>query len=475
VPTDEFDPENGGAVVAEPAVGEIRRTIFRILWPATVESVLQMGVGLVNTGMVGHLSALAIGAVGLSNRATMVSWALFQAISTGATVLVAQAIGAGQRLRARVLAVQAVVFGTFSILGLGAFFFLFAPSVLSVFGPERELLVAGTGYLRLVTWGMPAVGIMTAVGACLRGSGDTRSPMVVASIVNIINVFGNWVLIYGHLGFPAMGITGSAIATILAQWFGAFLALKVLTGRNSPLGLTTKGPWRLNTGELRRILGMGLPAAGESIFWQAAAIILTFYITSFGTKALAAHQLGLNAESLSYMPAAGFSIAATTLIGQAIGAQNFRLARRYSRELSLWATSLTVFTASLLFFLPRQILALLTTDQDVIALGSIYLRLMAIAQVPQQLGGVLSGIIRGSGDTRAPMYIAAAGLWGIRLPLAYLLAFPLQLGITGVWAGMTLDLIIRFILTFIRYSRIPWVAVNWRSRLFPRLLRWRSL
>ena len=452
----------------EPSRQEITRTIFNLLWPATVESVLQMGVGLVSTAMVGHLSALAISAVGLANRATMVAWALFQAISTGTTVLVAQAVGAGHRQRARVLTVQALIFGTLSVFLLAGLFFTEAEGILAIFRPEPELLEACTGYLKIVSWGMPAVAVMTAAGAGLRGSGDTRTPMLIAVFVNILNVLGNWALIYGNLGLPAMGITGSAIATIIAQWLGGILAIWAIGGRNSRLGLTLQGPWRFDSHELRRILNMGLPAAGESLFWQAAAVILTFYITSFGTKALAAHQLGLTAESLSYMPTAGFGIAATTLVGQAIGGNNPHLARRYLRELEFWATSITLVTASMLFFMPGTILGFLTSDKDVIALGSIYLRLMATAQIPQQLSGVLSGAMRGSGDTRAPMFIAATGLWGIRLPLAYFLAFALKMGVTGVWTAMTLDLFVRFALTLGRYRRLSWVGEFTLVRRFVR-------
>lgn len=416
-----------------------------------------MGVGLVNTGMVGHLSAMAIGAVGLTNRATMVAWAMFQAVSTGATVLVAQAVGAGERDKARTVAAQALLFGSISVAVLATLFAAFGSQLLSVFRPDPSLLAAATGYLRIVVIGMPAVGIMTASGAALRGAGNTRTPMLIAIIVNLVNVAGNGVLIYGKLGFPAMGITGSAIATVVAQWFGAVLALFAVAGRNSGLGLTWRGPWGFARRELGQMLEIGLPASGESLFWQAAAVILTLYITGFGTESLAAHQLGLQAESLSYMPTAGFGIAATALVGQAIGARNSRLARRVTRELGVFATLITAFTASLLFFFPKQILALLTNDARVIDLGSIYLRLMATAQIPQQLGGVFTGALRGRGDTRTPMFIAALGLWGVRLPLAYFLAFPLKMGVAGVWTGMTVDLFIRFALTTVRFQRAPWI------------------
>ena len=203
-----------------------------------------MGVGLVNTGMVGHLSAMAIGAVGLTNRAIQVAWALFQAVSTGATVLVAQAVGAGNRERARTIAAQALLFGSISVTLLAVFFAAYGSHVLSIFRPDPSLLASATGYLRIIVIGMPAVGIMTACGATLRGAGNTRTPMVIAVIVNLINVAGNGTLIYGKLGFPAMGITGSAIATVTAQWIGAMLALIALTGRNSALGLSWRGHGR---------------------------------------------------------------------------------------------------------------------------------------------------------------------------------------------------------------------------------------
>ncbi len=442
--------------LAQPTQAELRRSIFQMVWPATVESVLQMGVGLVNTGMVGHLSALAIGAVGLCSRATMVGWALFQGISTGATVLVAQAIGAGNRDRARTVAVQGLMFGSISVAVLAVIFAIWADPILRVFNPDAELLAASMSYLKIIVLGMPAQGLMMAAGAAMRGAGDTRTPMVVAVVVNIINIAANWTLIYGHFGAPAMGINGAATATAIAQWAGAVLALFALTYRNTRLGLTLKGPWRFARRELGEMLSIGLPSTGESLFWQSAQIILTFFITGFGTTALAAHQLGLQAESISYMPTSGFSIAATSLVGQAIGARNPRLAQRSTRELGWLAGGVTALTGGALFIFPTQILRILTNDAAVITLGAVYLRLMATAQIPQNVSGVLSGALRGNGDTRIPMYVAAAGLWGIRLPLAYILAFTLEMGIQGVWIAMTADLFVRFVLIALRYRRNRW-------------------
>ncbi len=445
----------------EPSKQEIRRTIFNLVWPATVESLLQMGVGLVNTAIVGHLSAVAIGAVGLCNRiSNVLAWPLNQAVSTGGTVLVAQSIGAGDKQRARTCAVQGMLFALVSISVVAIMLCLLAVPALSVFDPEPDVLKTGVRYMRIFVIGLPAVGLMMAAGAALRGAGDTRSPMIVAVMVNILNVLLSWILIYGNLGFPAMGVIGSAIATVIAQWTGAAIAFWTITSNRSILGLNLRGPWRFCREELRQVLRIGLPASGESFAWQAASVILTFYVTSFGTKALAAHQIGLNAESLSYMPTAGFEIAATALVGQSIGAANTYMARRYSRELTMISMTITIFTAGLLFFLPQPIMSLLTSDPEVIVLGAIYLRIMATAQIPQQVSSVMKGALRGNGDTRTPMYIAGLGLWGIRIPVAYLLGFVLDMGIVGVWVSMTLDLIVRFVLILWRYRRIPWVRAS---------------
>ncbi|HOV65678.1 MAG TPA: MATE family efflux transporter, partial [Bacillota bacterium] len=155
IPLSDAQPILSPVLENEPTAVEMRRTIFNLLWPATVESLLQMGIGLVNTAMVGHLSAIAIGAVGLSNRAIQVAWALFQAISTGTTVHVAQAIGANDSRRARTIAMQAILFGTLAVLVLAITFAVFAPSVLQIFRPESTVLSSGTKYMRIIVWGMP--------------------------------------------------------------------------------------------------------------------------------------------------------------------------------------------------------------------------------------------------------------------------------------------------------------------------------
>lgn len=436
---------------------EIRRRIFGMIWPATIENVLQMLVGIVATGMVGKIGAEAVAAVGLSTRITQIIWCLFAAIGTGATVLIARSFGANDREAARRTAEQAMVLAVGLVTVLTVAIWASANSlIVLLFNPDAQLLASANLFLRVAVWGMPFMAVMQVVGAIMRGAGNTKTPMQVAFYVNIINVIANYVLIYGIFGSPALGMIGAAIAMLISQFVGACLAIYAITRPSQVISLKIKRKIQTDTQEMRRILVIGIPAAFESLFWQFSSIIMMGLIVTFGTNALAAHQLGMNAESLSYMPSAGFGIAATAFVGQSLGAGRLDLANRYVREINKWGIVLTVFTSALLLFLPTQIMSLLTNDLEVIELGAIYLRLMGVVQVPQLLSGIFNGAMRGGGDTRAPMYIGGIGLWGIRIPFSFIFSRTLGLGIVGVWWAMALDLSVRFVLTVIRYRGGKW-------------------
>ena len=435
----------------------MRRNIFNMVWPATAESVLQMLVGIVATAMVGHISAEAVGAVGLANRVTQIVWAIFSAIGTGATVLIARSIGARERDRAKTVAQQALVLAIALVALLAPLVVWQARNLMvGLFSAKGEILALSYSYLSLAAWAMPFLAVMQVCGAILRGAGNTRTPMMVAFIVNIINVCLSYVFIYGLGPVVGMGVRGAALSAIIAQSIGAVIALFVLSRPQGEVSFPLFKGYSPISLEVKRILNIGVPSAFEHVFWQGATIILMRLIVTFGTAELAAHQLGLTAESLSYMPSVGFGIAATAFVGQSLGAGNARQAQAYVGELARWSMLLTAFTASLLFFFPRVLMGWLTADQAVIELGAKYLMLMALVQLPQQLSGVLNGAMRGGGDTKAPMIIGGTGLWLVRLPLSYLLSLHFGLGIMGVWLAMTFDLVIRFAMSLFRYFRGPW-------------------
>ena len=439
---------------------EMRSKIFTMVWPATIESVLQMMVGIVSSAMLGRVGALAVGSVGLGRRVTMLIWGVFAAIGTGSTVMVARSVGAGDRQAAGRYARQAFLLTLGLVFSLTLFIVLFPkPILVFLYRTDGELLEVATTYLRLVALGIPFMSVMQVTGAIMRGAGNTKVPMQVATTINIVNVILSYLLIFGHLGFPALGVVGAAWAQVIAQACGALMALYIMLFRQKDIAFGLRGVG-VNWQETKSVLDIGIPSAVENLTMQFGQIMLTSLVVSFGAIPLAAHQQGLTAESLSYMPAVGFGIAATALVGQSIGAGSLRMAERYVKELAKWSVMLTAFTASFLIFTPRAVFSLLSNERDVIELGARYLILMGIAQIPQQLSGVLNGSLRGAGDTKAPMVVAAIGLWGVRIPLAFYFSRTLGMGIIGVWVAMTIDLFVRFSLSAARY-----LSGRWKERV----------
>ncbi|HBK85606.1 MAG TPA: MATE family efflux transporter [Firmicutes bacterium] len=435
---------------------EMRNRIFAMVWPATIENVLQMAVGMVSSAMLGRVGKVAIGSVGLGRRITMLVWGFFAAIGTGTTVMVARSVGANDRAKAGRYAEQAFVLALSMVLAISVFVFFFARDTLVLlYNTSGELLNVGTDYLRIAIWGVPFMAIMQITGAIMRGAGNTKVPMQVATVINMVNVVLSYALIFGHFGFQPMGVIGAAWASNIAQATGTLLALFIMLYRQDNLVFKLRGV-RLVSEDVRALLGIGLPTAAENILMQLGQIMLTGLVVSFGDTALAAHQQGLTAESLSYMPAVGFSVAATAFVGQSMGAGSTKLAERYVKELAKWSLILTAFTASFLVFTPKFVFGLLTNVPEVIELGAYYLILMGLAQIPQQLTSVFNGALRGAGDTKAPMVIGALGLWGIRLPFSYFLSLRLGWGIVGVWAAMTMDLFVRFSMSSLRFYRGRW-------------------
>jgi putative MATE family efflux protein len=260
--------------------------------------------------------------------------------------------------------------------------------------------------------------------------------------------------IFGAFGILPMGLNGAATGLVIAQICAALLGLFVLFNKKGILGsMFNKSFFKFDLKQTLEIIKVGAPAAAESVFWQLAAVILTRIMLSFGEVAFAAHQLGMNAESISYMPAAGFSIAATAFIGQSVGARDRESGKIYLREIVKGSILFTSIGSFIMVFFPTFLLGLLTDEKAVISLGMYYLIVQGLAQIPQNLAGVFGGALRGAGFTKIPMIVAFVGLWGIRVPFSWILTRYFHLNIVAIWYVMSIDLLCRFILSYILYKR----------------------
>ena len=433
---------------------EIRSKIFSLILPITIENILQMVAGLVSMSMIGRIDVLAIGALGISMRITQIIWALFKGVTTGATVFVAQAYGAKNFKKMRNVIQQTILSSIALVIILEAIVYFEAPKLLSVFNPAPELLDRAVLYMRTVSFGLPFLAIMLIVGGVLQGMGNGKTPMKITLIMNVVNIGAAYVLIFGKLGFAPMGIKGAAIATVISQVSAATIGLYVLFNKNGIMCCNmNKGFWKVDLEQVSDVYRVGMPTALESIFWQVAAIILTRAILTYGETAFAAHQLGMQAESISYMPAMAFGVAATAMVGQALGAKDKILAKAYIKEIIKGSMLITSFSVVILLFFPKPLMGLLTNNSEIIALGAKYSILMGLVQLPQNASGVMLGAMRGAGHTKVPMIVAGTGLWGVRVPFTLLVAYVFKLSIVAIWSVMCIDLVVRFILCLTIYKK----------------------
>lgn len=431
---------------------EINRKIMSIIIPITIDNVLQMIAGIITMGMIGRIDALSISALGISMRITQIIWALFKGITIGATVFVAQYFGAGEICRMKNVIRQTLLSGIALVLLLQAVVYTQASRLLMVFDPEPELLALATEYVKTVSFGLPFLAIMLIIGGVLQGMGNAKTPMYITIVMNLVNILVGYAFIFGRFGATPMGVRGAALAAVASQGVAAMLGLYILFSGNGVLkGSLDREHLKLDKAQIKEVYRLGLPTSMESIFWQLAAIILTRAILTFGETAFAAHQLGLQAESISYTPAAGFGVVATALIGQALGSRDKTLARQYLRQILKGAWCITALCVIVLVGFPKVLMSALTDNNEIIRLSAIYLMLMGSVQFFQNTTGVLAGAMRGAGFTKVPMAVAGIGLWGVRVPLALLVTYVFKYSIVAIWIVMCVDLVFRFLICFFYY------------------------
>jgi multidrug resistance protein, MATE family len=433
------------------------RRVLNLALPAVGEQMLNMTVGLADTFMVGHLGAASVAAVGLSNQAVMLVTTFFAAVATGVTALIARHIGGHDAAHADTIMHQGYLLGAFFGLLTLAFGVMLNLPTMRMLQAPADVVGPGATYLGVVALTFPLAACLFVGNAALRGAGDTRTPMLVMLAVNVVNIGVAYAAIYGLGPIPALGVTGSAIGAATARGAGGLIVTALLFRGRSGLRLRLRR-LKPDIEQIKRIANIGLPAGAETLLMRLAQTAFAVTVASLGTLAYAAHQIALQAESISYMPGFGFAVAATTLVGQGLGARDPRRARADGR-LSQWMAVAIMSCMGVIFFLfPAQIIGIFINDPEVIRLGIWPLRLVAFSQPMLAVSMVLSGALRGAGDTRTTLAITAGGLWLVRLPLALLLV-P-RFGLMGAWIAMGADLNVRGALAWLRFRGDRWTKIK---------------
>lgn len=438
----------------------LNRQLFQLAWPSLVENLLQTMLGFVDLVFVGQLGADAIAGVGLGNQLMFLLLVSFMGLSVGNQALVARAIGAGDHRDAERISKQSLIVALGLSVVIAIFGFVFSDSIIAVMGATPDVTAIGGGFLRIVTVFSVVMGIMLIGGGTLRGSGDTRTPMVITGFINLINIALDYLLIFGNFGFPQMGPVGSAAATTIARAVGALLVLYVLFRRGSVLKLSLRGGWRFDRGVVRRVLNIGWPAAAEQIVFQLGFLTFSAIAIFLGTKDLAAQQVAFNISGFSILPAFAFGVAALTLVGQNLGAQNPARAEASAIQ-ALKSGMVWMILMGIGFYVWRdKLVGMYTNDPDVQRLGEMCLIFIAIAQPLQAISVILASALRGAGDTRATLVVTFIGVWILRVGIGYIIGIAMGWGLFGVWIGWIADFLVRAALIWYRFQGAQWKTIR---------------
>ncbi len=455
--------------IQSPLDISVRRRVLTLALPAVGEQLLNTAVGLTDVYLVGNLSrqavatlgygsAVAQASVGLGNQMVWLVTVLFIAFAIGSTALIARAGGAQDKEEMQRVLQQSMLVAL--IIGLLTMLFVLgmAPPFLRLLDAPDPVLPHSLHYLQIIAPSLIPAALLFVGNACLRGVGDTRTPLYVMLGANGVNVFVSWLLVNGNLGLPTLGVGGAALGTAIGRGGGGLVvAVLLLRGRS---GLRLTFDLRMHTPMIRRILKIGLPSAGEMLIFHGALLIFTRLVNSLGTVAYAAHSVTISIESLSFLPGMGYAAAAATLVGQGLGARSPRSAGDCAYE-SLWQGGLMMTLAGLVMVcFPEQLLALFNNDPAVVAAGVAPLRAAGLVQPALAASFILSGGLRGAGDTRWPLYVRLISTWGIRLPLALLLVGLLDYGLQGIWLAMCVDFTVQGLLSLWRFGSNRWQTIK---------------
>ncbi len=399
-------------------------------------------MGIVDTVMVGGLGADAIGAVGLASMLFLAVAIFAMGLLLGLDPLVAQAYGASRLDECHRWLIDGVWLCVIITGPVIAGLFALSAS-LGAWGLPAEVLRLTRPYLDILTWSLPPLLLYVAFRRYLQGLGIVRPVMVALIVANLVNALANWMLIYGHLGAPAMGVRGSAWATLAARIFMAgwlFVVVLRSDGDREPRLRDTS--FRLDLVRERRLFALGLPAAGQAVLEVGVFAAATALAARVSAHALAAHQIALNMAAFTFMVPFGLASAAAVRVGHAVGRQDpHGITSAGWTAIGIGVTFMT--TAAIVFLtLPVPLIRAFTSDPDVLRTGVALLFVAAVFQLFDGLQGVTTGVLRGLADTRTPMIWNLVGHWVFGLPLGYVLCFPAGLGVVGLWWGLSAGLMV---------------------------------
>ena len=414
--------------------------MLRLATPVVVAEVGWLAMQIVDIAMVGRLGVEAIGAVGVGSALYLAVAVCGMGLLLGLDTLVSQASGGRQPNECRLWLRHGLLLAVLLAIPLTVAGRV-AANNLDLWGLDPAVLGLTRGYFRVVTWSTVPLLLYFALRRYLQAVDVVTPVMLTLITANLINAAANWLLVFGHLGFPALGVEGAGWATCISRVY-MFAVLAVVTRHKVDQDRTSIAVTGFEPARLRRLLQLGWPAAIQLTLEVGVVAAASALAGRLEPQFLAAHHIVLNLVGLTFMVPLGVSAAGAVRVGQAVGRNNPTGARR-AGWVALGIGAVFMSAAALIFVaIPERILGTFTADTDVIATGVTLLLVAAIFQLFDGLQGVATGVLRGLGDTRTPMLSNLAGHWFVGLPVGYTLCFQWGFGVVGLWVGLSIGLIL---------------------------------
>ena len=433
---------------------KIFREILYLAIPAVGEMTLYMMIWIFDTMMIGKYGGqLAVSSVGLS---TEIIYSFFNIIiavgvSTALTSLVSRAIGSKDYKKAEIIANAGIKIAVVLAFIFFSLLFFIPDKILNLAGATKEMLPLATRYAKISSFSFFLLTLSSTTNGVFRGVKDTKTSLYVAGSINIVNLFLDYVLIFGNLGFPEWGITGAAVATVAGNFIGILLQwsrLKKLPFKISLFSYVSKK-------DIWEIIRFAIPSGLQEANFSLSRLLGLTFILSLGTTAFAANQIGIAIEAISTMPGWGVAIACTALVGHSIGENNPNKSQEYTLYSTIIASIFMGVLAVFFFFIPKTLVSFFINKQEinVIRIGAICLQVAAFEQIPIAIVTVLGSYFKGIGNPKTPFYVSFFTNWFLRLPIAFYLISILRLPVYIYWIITTFQWLLESIILYYLYRK----------------------
>lgn len=431
-------------------------------WPAIVESFFVAFAGLVDSLMVSSLGSASVAAVGLTAQPKFVGFSVFFAVNVAISALVARRFGEKKQAEANRILVTALTFIVIMAVILSLVFVFAADSIIRWCGSNADTHAEAVLYLQIIMGGMIFNCIQMGINSAQRGAGNTKITMRTNVTSNTINIIANYLLIEGHFGFPALGILGAALATVLGTVVACIMSICSLLPKGGFIGIhyILKNKIRPAWMAFKNLIHVGYSVFFEQILMRIGFILTAVMAAKQGTDAMAAHQVGMNIMGLSFAFGDGLQSTAVALIGRSLGSGDEELAKEYGRTCKLIGGIIAVFLVAAYYFGAHPMMSLFFEEEHIVQIGVDIMHVILFVVVFQILQVINMGCLRGAGDTAYTAAASTISVTIIRTAVSYFCGYVLKWGIVGIWLGVLGDQVSRFLFASIRFRLGKWTKIR---------------